>query len=146
MGRLRTTVKLAYPVLYVLADGEIHQFDEILERVRLFVPPNKAVRTLASFKNSNRRYSRSRNQTDRQIPSRRIPDAQPEDVPPEDAVAFVVFRALTGLRNSKLVTHDRESNCWLLDDNGRSHLKQKLVAGSMANAVRISLMQRGKLI
>lgn len=140
-------VRISYPLLYALADGEIHTFAELLERVRLFVPPNKAVRTLAVHLNGARaeqRYLRAGAQPKRVLASRRKGEVNPEDLDVDKAVAFVVRRGLDGMRTMKYVVQDGDN--WMLSDEGRQHIGNKLVAGGIAKALRVSLIQRKKLI
>lgn len=137
-------VKIGFPIFYVLLDGEIHEEAEIIARVRLFIPPNMAVRRMANDINSGRAHVRNKNRTGRVVLCTRKEPAAPEEMNVEQSIVYLVRTSLVGLRTNGYVVNDGTQ--WMLSDSGFQHVRQKHVAGSIANALRASLMLRGRLI
>lgn len=146
-------MKISYPILAVLLDGQPHSEDEIVRRVRYFVPPEQAVRAVAKSINLSRADSRKYHKTNRQIGTR-LPDADPSGINPDDAVRRLIVRTLLSMRRCRhgydwvlAVLGNGDGRSWqLVPDYRNLFRKHKMTTSGVALAIRESLLLRGEPI
>lgn len=144
-------MKLTHPILFVMLDGKEHSEEEIIARVRHFVPPNRAARMLAGRIESVRLVSRSRGHTGRVIESRRLPMPTPEDINMDQAIAYVIGRTLAEMSRAKprpgrATWLIRTEKGYILAEGARAAVRSSQVAGGVAAAIKQNLMAKGEFI
>jgi hypothetical protein len=140
-------VKLSHAILAVMLDGEPRTTEEIVARIRHFVPPEKAVRRRAETVNGNRANGRAHSKTGKVFPTR-LPDAEPEGLDPDDAVRFVVRSTLLEMKRARYGYAFLEwsgGDVWQLTSGGKEAVRtHPLTAGGIAQVVRLNLLLRGE--
>lgn len=138
-------MKLSHAILAVMLDGQEHSVSELVSRIGWSVKPEKAARMRTRRVVRCRELSRSRATTDRQC--QRTPDPTPEGIDLAEAVQWMVARCLQELRRGKGYIENVDGNgTWRLRPEARGLFRTtKGLAGSVASAIRESLLARGEL-
>lgn len=144
---------LTYAILAVMLDRRGHSEEEIVARVKHFVPPEHAVRWVADSTASSRQYFRSKTRPGRELSTRK-PDVEPEHVDPERAVLDYIRERMADLsrdsrKNSTIRYLERPNGdgLWHLAPAARERVRtKKVVAGAIALVLRKNLLLRGELI
>lgn len=140
-------MKLSYPILCVMLDGQEHTTEEVVRRIRHLIPPEHAARLRANSIMASRENCRKNRKPNLAL---REPDVDPAETDVDQAVRWVVERSLIDLvRDRKNGSHsylDRTEGGWRLREGARNIIRSKQVAGCIAMALRENLRTRGELL